>query len=195
MVLCCFALLITAVLVASKGAEEKPTCDPDHENKKVLWTCWTDDYNTTCFERSFYYNRQTDRCEEFLYEGCGGNDNNFPSIEDCLSNCKTNMTDYEIKFFQRLNKTLSCTSTYEKGSISRYILNETSQECQRADVKNGDIHFPSFRKCVYDCKPNSTSNPYCNSIKENGTKPRAPWNCYRQDGYKALFCYKPKNSK
>ncbi|XP_037499231.1 tissue factor pathway inhibitor [Rhipicephalus sanguineus] len=193
MVLCSYGLLITAALVASKGTTGKPTCNPGEENKNVVWTCYTDAHNTTCFERSFSYQPSTDTCEEFLYEGCGGNDNNFPSMEACLSHCKTKMTDYEIKFFQRLKKKPNCTSTYENGPVIRYIFNETSKECQRTGVKNGDDQFPSFRKCVNDCSPKTKWNPYCNYTRDNGTKPIGGWRCYRPEGYKTLICYKPKN--
>lgn len=36
---------------------------------------------------SYYYNRQTGLCEFFNYGGCGGNPNNFPSIELCVRRC------------------------------------------------------------------------------------------------------------
>ena len=35
----------------------------------------------------WFFNSQTDRCEEFLYGGCGGNANNFLSQEECKKMC------------------------------------------------------------------------------------------------------------
>ncbi|XP_072109534.1 tissue factor pathway inhibitor 2 [Mobula birostris] len=36
----------------------------------------------------FYYNRDTNSCEEFSYTGCGGNDNNFPNLKSCQKICR-----------------------------------------------------------------------------------------------------------
>ena len=35
----------------------------------------------------FAFNKDTSRCERFMYGGCGGNENNFPSVDECLSTC------------------------------------------------------------------------------------------------------------
>ncbi len=35
----------------------------------------------------YYYNREKDRCEQFIYGGCDGNENNFNSFEECESRC------------------------------------------------------------------------------------------------------------
>ena len=35
----------------------------------------------------WFFNRQTGRCEFFHYGGCGGNANNFPTLESCRSRC------------------------------------------------------------------------------------------------------------
>lgn len=32
---------------------------------------------------SFFYNSESGVCEDFVYGGCGGNLNNFPTLEDC----------------------------------------------------------------------------------------------------------------
>ncbi|KAK3601365.1 hypothetical protein CHS0354_037680 [Potamilus streckersoni] len=37
--------------------------------------------------RSWYYNSLTRRCEQFVYGGCGGNDNNFQSRWQCYNAC------------------------------------------------------------------------------------------------------------
>ncbi|XP_043224017.1 uncharacterized protein LOC122382571 isoform X1 [Amphibalanus amphitrite] len=36
----------------------------------------------------FYYDQNLGQCEPFLYGGCGGNDNNFGSIEECRRQCQ-----------------------------------------------------------------------------------------------------------
>jgi hypothetical protein len=32
---------------------------------------------------SFFYNSESGVCEDFVYGGCGGNLNNFPTLKDC----------------------------------------------------------------------------------------------------------------
>ena len=36
---------------------------------------------------SFYFDPATSRCEEFVYGGCGGNDNRFPTAAECRAAC------------------------------------------------------------------------------------------------------------
>lgn len=36
---------------------------------------------------SYYYNRETGECEEFIYGGCGGNENRFDTKQECEDFC------------------------------------------------------------------------------------------------------------
>uniref|UniRef100_A0A8C3IXU9 BPTI/Kunitz inhibitor domain-containing protein n=1 Tax=Chrysemys picta bellii TaxID=8478 RepID=A0A8C3IXU9_CHRPI len=36
---------------------------------------------------SYFYNSATKRCEQFIYGGCQGNANRFPSVNECLKTC------------------------------------------------------------------------------------------------------------
>eukprot|EP00051_Salpingoeca_urceolata_P017573 m.241086 g.241086 ORF g.241086 m.241086 type:complete len:2387 (+) comp18994_c0_seq2:73-7233(+) len=43
----------------------------------------------------WHYNAETDRCEEFVYGGCGGNENNFATLEACEQRCDTGACCFE----------------------------------------------------------------------------------------------------
>ena len=35
----------------------------------------------------FYFDKKLGSCRLFTYGGCGGNSNNFASLDDCVANC------------------------------------------------------------------------------------------------------------
>jgi Kunitz/Bovine pancreatic trypsin inhibitor domain len=35
----------------------------------------------------YYHNAASGECEEFIYGGCGGNSNNFNTVEECIASC------------------------------------------------------------------------------------------------------------
>ena len=39
---------------------------------------------------SYFYNVTSGDCERFIYGGCGGNENRFPTAADCAANCSGN---------------------------------------------------------------------------------------------------------
>nr|P20229.1 RecName: Full=Kunitz-type serine protease inhibitor; AltName: Full=Venom trypsin inhibitor [Naja naja] len=36
---------------------------------------------------AFYYNKDSHRCQKFIYGGCGGNANRFRTIDECNRTC------------------------------------------------------------------------------------------------------------
>ena len=36
----------------------------------------------------YSFNSDSGQCEQFIFGGCGGNDNNFETIEQCQQTCK-----------------------------------------------------------------------------------------------------------
>nr|A8Y7N7.1 RecName: Full=Kunitz-type serine protease inhibitor C4; AltName: Full=BPTI-4; AltName: Full=Trypsin inhibitor 4; AltName: Full=Trypsin inhibitor C4; Flags: Precursor [Daboia siamensis]CAL69605.1 trypsin inhibitor-4 precursor [Daboia siamensis] len=38
--------------------------------------------------RSFYYDSESKKCKEFIYGGCHGNANNFPTRDKCRQTCR-----------------------------------------------------------------------------------------------------------
>ena len=40
----------------------------------------------------FFFNLSSGECEQFIYGGCQGNENNFNTVEDCEAKCKGRST-------------------------------------------------------------------------------------------------------
>ena len=40
------------------------------------------------FQKKFYFNNKSGRCNEFVYTGCQGNENRFDSLDECEANCQ-----------------------------------------------------------------------------------------------------------
>ncbi|XP_013371486.1 PREDICTED: tissue factor pathway inhibitor 2 isoform X2 [Chinchilla lanigera] len=59
-------------------------------SKKMPSFCYSPKDEGLCFanETRYYFNMRHKACETFTYTGCGGNDNNFPHLEDCQRVCE-----------------------------------------------------------------------------------------------------------
>ena len=36
----------------------------------------------------WFYDNEANKCESFLYSGCGGNENNFGTVDECSKKCE-----------------------------------------------------------------------------------------------------------
>lgn len=56
--------------------------------------CFQPKYRGYCYAHTtrYFFNRTSGRCEQFVYGGCGGNSNNFWSLEQCRKVCKNECT-------------------------------------------------------------------------------------------------------
>ncbi|RZF45988.1 hypothetical protein LSTR_LSTR017043 [Laodelphax striatellus] len=59
--------------------------------------CWPDPEKGTCNQKliRYFHNHEDDKCEQFIYSGCGGNANNFKTHDECHKECShTNLPSH-----------------------------------------------------------------------------------------------------
>ncbi|XP_067890692.1 carboxypeptidase inhibitor SmCI-like [Heterodontus francisci] len=100
----------------------------------------------------YFYNKQTKRCEEFIYGGCLGNKNNFRTEKDCQNVCnKTKFLHSDLLTF--------CKAPAAKGdcnkSINRYFYNYSTGSCETftySGCGGNQNNFINKQQCRRTCK-------------------------------------------
>ncbi|KAM6174228.1 tissue factor pathway inhibitor [Erethizon dorsatum] len=135
--------------------------DINLESKKPVYTfCAMKAQDGPCkaMIKRFFYNIFTSQCEEFIYGGCEGNQNQFQSMQECKETC--------IREYTPLTK-----STLEKGKpdlcfleddvgicrayITRYFYNNESRQCEPFTYGGclGNLNnFESLEACKNTCE-------------------------------------------
>ncbi len=86
--------------------------------------------------RRFYFNGLTQKCERFIYGGCGGNTNNFMTESECTSKCASGQkNEAVIVNVENPNSEQKCTSPKDSGpcfaSLERFFYNTESKQCEK----------------------------------------------------------------
>ncbi|KAG5669429.1 hypothetical protein PVAND_017316 [Polypedilum vanderplanki] len=68
------SLIVAAFFVIFVSAEDRCLLEKQHGHCRAHM-------------KKFYFNKDIKFCQEFLYGGCDGNENNFDSMEACLAAC------------------------------------------------------------------------------------------------------------
>ncbi|OCT75684.1 tissue factor pathway inhibitor 2 [Xenopus laevis] len=102
--------------------------------------------------KRYAYNMKTMRCEQFIYGGCYGNDNNFQDKDSCINFCAP-----------RRDAPSFCYSPKDEGScsasVTRYYFNIESKACEEFVYTGCGGNSNNFIK-VEDC----------DSVCKKGTK-------------------------
>ncbi|NXY43677.1 TFPI1 inhibitor, partial [Ceuthmochares aereus] len=111
----------------------------------------------------YYFNIQSRECEMFEYGGCHGNENNFPTLEECQKKC---VVTGQYPFFY------SCVSSsfvppnfcfHEKdpgicrGYFSRYFYNKETKICEvfkYGGCLGNQNNFKNLEECQTTCQGN-----------------------------------------
>ncbi|MEE6489877.1 hypothetical protein FKM82_015709 [Ascaphus truei] len=88
----------------------------------------------------FYFNIYTRKCEHFEYGGCGGNENNFETKEECREKCvikEPSLEDPPKKGRKKIPQGMPefCLQEEDpgicRGYLSRYFYNRMSKKCEK----------------------------------------------------------------
>uniref|UniRef100_A0A6G5A931 Putative kunitz n=1 Tax=Rhipicephalus microplus TaxID=6941 RepID=A0A6G5A931_RHIMP len=101
----------------------------------------------------WYYNHVTGKCNEFIYGGCGGNQNQFSTKEECLADCAP-----------RRHIPRSCYEAPETGQCRArhpsWYFDSSRGHCKMfvyGGCGGNNNRFPTEEECMGTCAP---SSPY-----------------------------------
>jgi hypothetical protein len=72
----CFVILCIVLTFEFSASEGNPKCEAPKSSGMCRGAL-----------TRFWFNPKTKECEEFYYGGCGGNENNYESPDECEASC------------------------------------------------------------------------------------------------------------
>ncbi|GFX46534.1 papilin [Trichonephila clavipes] len=143
--------------------ERQPPSDSICEQKKEVGPC------KAAFPR-YYYNKNTKKCEKFIYGGCKGNSNNFQTLEECEVTCER-----RLSFPSEPPSDSICEQKKEvgpcKAAFPRYYYNKNTKKCEifiYGGCKGNSNNFQTLEECEVTCERQPPSDSICEQKKEVG---------------------------
>ena len=136
---------------------------------------------------SYFFNFKSGQCEKFIYGGCGGNENRFSLLEDCLETCGVteptenpcNLIDCAPGTTCRVNKETGAGECVEdicslkpvtgpcEAYIPSYFFNSASGQCEKfiyGGCGGNDNRFSLLEDCREKCGEVVPTEDPCNLI-------------------------------
>ena len=92
------------------------------------------------FFRRFYFDKVAGKCKKFIYGGCGGNANNFKTLDACQATCSTCQLPKQVG---------PC-----KGFFRRFYFDKVAGKCKKftfGGCKGNANNFITRRACKAKC--------------------------------------------
>jgi len=108
----------------------------------------------------YHFNKATGRCEKFVYGGCGGNGNNFETIEECQKSCAASA------HAQNLCE-LEADEGMCRGYFPMYHFNKATGQCEEfiyGGCGGNGNKFATIDECKSTCA--ASSNAVCGANQE-----------------------------
>lgn len=109
--------------------------------------------------RSYFFNMYTHQCEEFIYGGCGGNENRFDTLEECKKTCIPGYKKTTIKTASGTEKPDLCFLEEDpgicRGFLTRYFYNNQTRKCERfvyGGCLGNSNNFETLDECKKTCE-------------------------------------------
>nr|XP_020666286.1 tissue factor pathway inhibitor [Pogona vitticeps] len=126
----------------------------------------------------YFYNRESLKCEKFLYGGCLGNQNNFRSLKECQDTCQDTLplsnglkTEDDVVLFSRVNESTPlveqeplllpslCMMHMDRGlcraQAKRFFYNYSTGKCRPFSYSGcggNENNFTTRKSCLQMCK-------------------------------------------
>ncbi|XP_044073357.1 tissue factor pathway inhibitor a isoform X2 [Siniperca chuatsi] len=114
----------------------------------------------------FFFSVDTGRCEPFEYGGCGGNANNFETLETCEEMCVVSDDKNPCHLAEAPGP---C-----RGMVTRYFFDSSSQQCKRffyGGCFGNANNFKSMAECEAKCqnpaKPTKAAEVHTQSTRQS----------------------------
>merc|ERR1719158_894091 len=105
------------------------------------------------FQKKYFHNKNAKKCQEFVYTGCQGNENNYDSLDECEATCGV-VTDVALK----AGKDPKCNEPVLVGKcrsrLEKYYYDQNTGLCKTfyySGCRGGSNMFDSISECVQTC--------------------------------------------